>query len=151
MRRKLATAILGLLPAVGGCATIVEGSDQSVTVITDPSGAECELRRQGEVVGIVSPTPGTVTVDKSQHDITVRCSRDGYEDAVATFDSEFQGMTAGNILFGGVIGLGVDAASGAMHEYDDTVTVLLREIEEPEEDAEDGDPEAADDGPAPLT
>jgi hypothetical protein len=151
-------AWLALLPLVAGCATIVEGSDQSVTVITDPAGAECELRRQGEVLAVINPTPGTVTVDKSQHNITVRCRREGFEDAVGTFDSEFQGMTAGNILFGGVIGLGVDAASGAMHEYDNTVTIILREAEEPEDDpdavpeTDPADPiaETAGDG-APLT
>ena len=88
---------------------------------------------------MVNPTPGSVAVDKSQHDITVRCRLDGFQEAVGTFDSEFQGMTAGNILFGGLIGIGVDAASGAMHEYDHTVTVVLQEVEEPTDDSEDID------------
>ena len=34
-------------------------------------------------------------------------------------------MTAGNILIGGVIGLAVDAASGAMSRYPEMVTVAL--------------------------
>ncbi len=34
-------------------------------------------------------------------------------------------MTFGNILFGGIIGLAVDAASGAMHEYKPSVHVTL--------------------------
>jgi hypothetical protein len=34
-------------------------------------------------------------------------------------------MTAGNVLFGGIIGLGVDAASGAMNTYDPGVEVLM--------------------------
>jgi hypothetical protein len=37
-------------------------------------------------------------------------------------------MTAGNILVGGVIGLGVDAASGAMNEYDPVVKVAMSPI-----------------------
>ena len=130
---------LALLPLLGGCATIVEGTDQSLTVITDPSGAECELRRDGNIIAVVNPTPGSVAVDKSQHSITVRCRLDGFQEAVGTFDSEFQGMTAGNILFGGLIGIGIDAASGAMHEYDHTVTVILQEVEEPTDDSEDID------------
>ena len=39
--------------------------------------------------------------------------------------SEFQTMTFGNILFGGLIGVAVDAASGAMHEYPAQVTITL--------------------------
>ena len=42
-----------------------------------------------------------------------------------TLRSEAEAMTAGNILFGGVIGLGVDAATGAMHRYDENITVPL--------------------------
>ena len=34
-------------------------------------------------------------------------------------------MTAGNVLFGGFIGLGVDAASGAMNKYDPGVEVVM--------------------------
>jgi hypothetical protein len=34
-------------------------------------------------------------------------------------------MTAGNVVFGGIIGLGVDAASGAMNKYPDIVTVAM--------------------------
>ena len=121
MKRKL---WLALAPMLAGCATIVEGTDQTVTVITDPAGAECELQRQGSVIAIVNPTPGSVTVDKSQNNITVRCRLEGHEDGVGTFDSEFQGMTAGNILFGGVVGVGAvggmpadDCQRNAMVDY----------------------------------
>jgi hypothetical protein len=34
-------------------------------------------------------------------------------------------MAAGNVVFGGLIGLGVDAASGAMNKYPDVVTVAM--------------------------
>ena len=34
-------------------------------------------------------------------------------------------MTFGNILFGGLIGIGVDAASGAIHEYPPIITITL--------------------------
>jgi hypothetical protein len=116
---------LGLAFLSSGCASIVEGTDQSVTVQTSPSGASCELKRDGTVIGIVNPTPGTVTVDKSKHDIAVICKKDGYQDGSGAFSSEFQGMTFGNLLFGGIIGVAVDASSGAMHEYPASVTVVM--------------------------
>lgn len=116
---------LGLAAAASGCASIVEGTDQSVTVQTTPIGASCELKRDGEVIGVVNPTPGTVMVDKSKDDIAVICEKDGYQDASGTFSSGFEGMTFGNILFGGFIGVAVDASSGAMHEYPASVTVAM--------------------------
>ena len=37
-------------------------------------------------------------------------------------------MTAGNILVGGFIGLGVDAVSGAINKYESEVTVTMRPV-----------------------
>jgi len=111
--------------SLGACASIVEGTDQTVTVITDPSGANCTLMRDGEVVAVANPTPSSVVVDKSKNDISVLCEMEEHFDGAATLDSSFQGMTFGNIIFGGIIGVGVDAASGAMNEYPSTVTVIL--------------------------
>jgi hypothetical protein len=39
--------------------------------------------------------------------------------------SSAESMAAGNVIFGGIIGLGVDAASGAMNKYPDVVTVAM--------------------------
>lgn len=111
--------------ALSGCATLTTGSDQSVTVITDPSGAECRMEREGTVVAIVNPTPGTVQVDKSKNAIVVKCAADGFLETFATLSSEFQGMTVGNVLFGGIIGVAIDAGSGAMNEYPSQITLLL--------------------------
>src|SRR5262245_3399724 len=116
---------LGLAAAASGCASIVEGTDQSVTVQTTPSGASCELKRDGSVIGVINPTPGTVTVDKSKDDIAVICKKEGYQDTSGAFSSDRQGMTFGNILFGGLIGVAVDASSGAMHEYPASVSIAM--------------------------
>ncbi len=111
--------------ALSGCATLTTGSDQSVTVLTDPAGAECRMEREGMTVAIVNPTPGTVQVDKSKNSIVVKCAADGFQDTFATLSSEFQGMTVGNVLFGGIIGVAIDAGSGAMNEYPSQITLLL--------------------------
>jgi hypothetical protein len=39
--------------------------------------------------------------------------------------SNTEAMAAGNVVFGGLIGLGVDAATGAMNKYADQVTVAM--------------------------
>ncbi len=124
-QRWAVTGVLLLSLVVGACATIVEGSDQTVTVITEPPGATCTLNREDTYAGVVNPTPGTVSVEKSKDNIGVICKKEGYFDGAASLSSDFQAMTFGNIVFGGFIGLAVDASSGAMHEYPESVTVVL--------------------------
>ena len=109
----------------GACASIVEGTDQTVTVITDPAGATCQLKRDGAIVAIANPTPTSVVVGKSKDNISVECEKPGHQRGAASLASSFEGMTFGNILLGGFIGVGIDAASGAMHEYPANVTVIL--------------------------
>ncbi len=124
--RYLSILALGLgVVLTSACATIVEGTDQSVTVTTEPSGASCSLQRDGKTVGVVNPTPGTVSVDKSQSDIAVSCEKQGQLPAAAVLSSQFQGMTLGNALIGGIIGFGIDAASGAMNEYPTNIMLHL--------------------------
>ena len=121
--RSLAAAFSLIL--LGACASIVEGTTQTVTVNTDPAGATCKLNRGTTVVAVVNPTPGSVAIDKSKDDVSVICEKDGHQSSATAFGSEFQGMTFGNIIFGGLIGVAIDAGSGAMHKYPSEVTVVL--------------------------
>ena len=130
-------AVLAMVFVTGACSTITQGSDQSVTVDTDPSGANCKLTRKGAIVGVVNPTPGSVTVGKSKDDISVACEKDGYQKKASSLRSEFEGMTFGNIIFGGIIGVAVDASSGAMNEYPAQVTLILPPEEFPNKTARD--------------
>ena len=108
-----------------GCATIVKGSSQGVTVKTDPPGASCELSKQGKSVGVVNPTPGTVQLGKGASALDVICKKPGYLDASAMLSSSFQGWTLGNAILGGIVGIVIDAGSGAMHEYQPEISMKL--------------------------
>ena len=110
---------------LGACATVTKGTDQTVAVITDPPGSACELSREGNTIAVINPTPGSVSLEKDKDTVIVRCEKAGHFDGMETLASSFQGMTFGNVIFGGVIGVGVDAASGAMHHYPPNVTVVL--------------------------
>src|SRR5689334_20200634 len=117
LRALAYVAICAATLVLGGCASLVKGTTQSVTVNTDPTGAICILSRDGAQIGIVNPTPGTIMVGKATGAISVACKKLGYDDSVGTLASSFQAMTFGNILFGGIIGVAIDAASGEMNEY----------------------------------
>ena len=114
-----------VLMGMSGCATLTKGNSQSITIDTKPAGAECTLSRGGTTISIVNPTPGTVNVDKAMADISVICKKADYHDGVGTLSSKFQGMTFGNILFGGLVGLAIDAGSGAINRYDPMLSLLL--------------------------
>jgi hypothetical protein len=139
MRIPRATSYLAALAILllSGCATLTTSSSQTVTLTTDPAGAACTFKRDGKVVGIVNPTPGSLMVSKSHTAIDVSCIKDGYVDAAGTVGSKFQAMTFGNILFGGIIGIAVDAASGATAEYEPQITIRLTPSEFPDSAARD--------------
>ena len=118
-----------ILAAAGlmcGCATIVKGDSQEISVTTEPAGAVCELTRGGQSVATINPTPGAVRVSKSKYDISLTCKKQGYVDATASVPSSFQGWTVGNVLIGGLIGVAIDAGSGAINQYEADVVVKLQ-------------------------
>lgn len=115
-----------LLLALPGCATIVHGANQNLTVTTNPPGASCRLERDGQVVGIANPTPATVRITKGKSDIIATCTREGHDSTTHNHISEFGGATFANVIAGGLIGVAVDAASGANYPYPPEFTINLQ-------------------------
>jgi len=117
-----AIAVAGF--ALSGCATILEGTTQNVSVLTAPAeGAQCTLKNS-EGTWFVT-TPGSTTVHKTKNDMTIDCTKAGYTPAHVVATSHFGATTAGNVIVGGLVGIGVDAASGANFHYDSPITVPL--------------------------
>lgn len=124
MRRWIVIAVISFSFALlTGCATVTTGSTQNIAVTTDPDGADCSFSRNEQFIARVNPTPGSLSISKSGSSLSVSCKREGYHDIVETIGSEFQAVTLGNILIGGIIGIAVDAASGAINKYPESVSV----------------------------
>lgn len=120
MRTCYAAALAAALLLSGGCASITTGTTQPLTVTAkkegaDVTGAACTLVN-GKGTWYVT-TPGTVTVTRSFSDMAVTCKKDGMEDGLMTVKSSTKAMAFGNALIGGVIGVGVDVATGAAYDY----------------------------------
>lgn len=117
---------LGFVLALSGCASIVSGNNQSLSVQSTPvSGAECKLTND-KGTWFVPSTPGTVTVHRAYGAMVVECHKSGYSGLVKA-DSSTKGMAFGNILAGGVIGAGVDMGTGAAYDYPDLITVPMKQ------------------------
>ena len=130
--------LLGALAlGAGACATVVGGTTQEVLVQSEPSGAGCRVERQGAAVGVIPSTPGKVTLPRSKQNAVVNCTKDGFEASQAVLVARFNGATLGNILVGGLVGIAVDAASGANNKYPERVTVVLTASSFPDAAARD--------------
>lgn len=124
--RIVVIALLAI--ALAACATIVKGTTQVVAVNTPGvPGATCTLTSSA-IGSRVIVTPGTTSLEKSQESVSVRCTKECYVDGAGVITSNMEGMTAGNIILGGVIGLGIDAASGAMNKYTPEIQVVMTPV-----------------------
>ena len=120
--------LLVLCVASIGCASIIHGSSQEITITSNPSDALVQVDGSGSY-----KTPVTVDLERDMdHSITV--SMDGYHQKQVTIMHVMSGAVAGNILAGGLIGWGVDAMTGAQYKLvPETVHVELRELKQGEQ------------------
>ena len=140
-----------LLPIIAvnliGCASIVSGTDQAISVETwqegnEIEGTHCELKNKKGEYKVVAPA--TVMVQRSSDDLIIACRKEDLPKGLARADSGLNSAVFGNILLGGLIGLGVDAATGALNEYPDLIVIhfgknLLIEDENNIEEVEERD------------
>ncbi len=118
---------LGALGAIllSGCSSIIEGRSQEININTTPPAATCTLTRHDETIGTVTPTPGSIYIEKTKYDIMITCKKKGYETATYLNHSGAAGATVGNIILGGGIGWAIDSAAGADNKYDTPVNISL--------------------------
>lgn len=114
-----------LLGTLSACATIVTGTSQSLTVDTSPEGADCQVAQAGFPVGEIPRTPGSVRIAKSSAPVEVMCTKPGFQPTQQMQGSGVNGWVFGNILIGGIIGVVVDMASGAVYHYNSNMMLAL--------------------------
>jgi len=107
--KKLLPVLLAL--QLTGCATILKGTSQTVSINSNIDGAEVIVN--GKPVG---QTPFTGKIErKSASTVTVR--KQGYTAKTITLSTETEAVFWGNIIFGGFLGSTTDMTSGAMYYY----------------------------------
>ena len=112
---------------VSACGTITRGSNEDVVIQVEPSNAHVTTDIGKSCVG-----PCVLKVPRKQS-FTVTASAPGYEPASVSVGTRVSGgggtAMAGNIIFGGLIGAGVDVASGAMQDhYPNPVAIVLQPV-----------------------
>ena len=138
--------LLALVAVLPGCASIVGGSDQTVSIravndTEDVSGAMCELVSNKGTWFVT--TPGTVPITRGYDPLTITCKKADMEPGIVTVGSTTKGMAFGNILLGGIIGAAVDMGTGAAYEYPPLITVFMGRTMTLEPPKKEADPKAS--------
>lgn len=95
---------------LNSCATIINGTSQQVNITSTP--IEAKVIIDGEELG---KTPFIADLKRKDNHI-VKIELDGYKTEVITLNGKTSGWFFGNCLFGGVIGMAVDAITGGMYK-----------------------------------
>lgn len=170
MKRQI-SAILASAVLLGSvrCATVADGSYETVRVTSNPPGAAIGVDCGRSERRPNAKTPATVRLQRSADPCRIVVTKAGYEHAVVQLRREFSRralsnynaalggleamdavccedewailgvFTVGSALFG-TVGLAVDRASGAMYRHEPQfVHLQLAPLEDFEEEATDGE------------
>lgn len=133
--------LLAVVVLAQGCATVHNGRHQEIAVITDPAGANVEVRCGKPQPASVTPT--TVRLPRRVEQCSLTLTRSGFQSETVVFESSPSGWVWGNFagpgvggtvgatrhsdqafvdfLIGALIGgagFGIDALSGAMWQLE---------------------------------
>jgi hypothetical protein len=110
---------------LAGCAGVMHGRSQSVQVLTVCNGqmvpAICTAQNaQG---ALHFQAPATIEVQKDFSNLNITCKSPFFNEVSVTLPSGLNLSTAGNLLVGGVVGVGVDVFSGSAFAYSQAVRI----------------------------
>ena len=128
MIKFLVCVVAGL--AVSGCATITRGTTNQIQIVSEPSGADVRTS-----LSQVCVTPCTLQVSRKD-EFSLTISKPGYSEENVMVKTQIAGNGAagfaGNILAGGIVGMGTDAYTGATLEHvPNPVSVTLKPLPPP--------------------
>jgi hypothetical protein len=115
MRNISILALIALALSCGGCASVTRGWTEQMQITSNPADAQARTS-----LGQTCTTPCTLQVNRKD-EFSVTISKPGYHSAEVAVTTRVAGAgvagLAGNVLLGGVVGIGVDAVSGAALEH----------------------------------
>lgn len=113
LMKKLSLVILAV--SLGACSTVTRGTTSKVIFESYPTGAYVSTS-----AGHACETPCVIEIPRKTEFVT-KFSKEGYADTSVAVQTRVAGAGAagfaGNILIGGVVGMGVDAATGSTLEH----------------------------------
>jgi hypothetical protein len=93
-----------------GCATIIHGTTQNIDISSAPDDAMVWV--DGARIGT---TPARLTLKRGDIHL-IQLEKEGYKNATIKIDKSVSAWIIGNVVFGGLIGCGIDFISGGAYE-----------------------------------
>ncbi len=128
MRAAITLTILATTALSTGCASITRGTTDTVTVKSVPEGAAISTD-----IGLSCPAAPCSFEVKRKTEFTAYADKQGYRRGSIRIGTKMAGeggaALAGNILVGGIVGVGVDAATGAtLDHFPNPATIVLQPL-----------------------
>lgn len=121
-----AACVVGIGIVAAGCASIIHGSRQDVRVTSVPSGAVVRVNLNNQA----TTTPGVLTLNRKEIGYVLTFEKQGYRPVEVSLRRTVDGWLFGNIVFGGLVGLVIDFASGSAYRLTpDEVDVVLGQMD----------------------
>ncbi|MCK9175944.1 MAG: PEGA domain-containing protein [Desulforhopalus sp.] len=112
MKKRVCSSVIlvGVALILSGCCSIIHGTNQEIAVSSSPTGARVLVN--GSQVGT---TPATLNLKRNAPP-RIRLELEDYQPYEMILTKSVSGWVWGNIVFGGLIGLAVDALDGAIYK-----------------------------------
>ncbi|REC44623.1 peptidase associated/transthyretin-like domain-containing protein [Chryseobacterium pennipullorum] len=104
--------LLGISLTATSCASMFTGTKDKISFSTSPEGAKVFHKGIEKCM-----TPCTAEIPRSLSKQTVTFQKEGFTDKEVKLTKTFNPVTLLNILLGGAIGVGIDAATGSLTKY----------------------------------
>lgn len=121
-----------VLSILAGCASVTNGTSQTVTIDTLTAdgkaveGAECSVANDKLETTAVSGS--SVQVRRSGGTLNIECRQPGYAPASGQATSRVNTGMVGNVLLGGMIGAAIDSSTGAGFNYPSWIQMVFGEV-----------------------
>lgn len=114
--------------SLGGCATVTRGTTNKISFESEPAGAAVQTSD-----GHMCPSTPCIVEIPRKSEFVATFSKPGYEEKSVSVMTKLAGEGAagfaGNVLVGGIVGMGVDAATGStLEHYPNPVRAELRSL-----------------------
>lgn len=110
------------------CCTIVNGTKAKLTVMSDEVTTPVTLNYDGKTETNIF-LPYTIKIKRGSKPTVITAEAKGYDKASVKVGKKFNAMAIGNIVFGGLPGLAIDAGTGAwMKPETKEVTIPFKPI-----------------------
>lgn len=120
---------------LSSCASLFTGSNQEITFKGVPGTSIIDTKKNKVITEVGSNGFAVASIRKGLKGKQLTATKDGYNPADFHLGTKVQGWFFGNLAFGGVLGMAIDAATGKMMKYspsmlDVTLNPLNNKIEE---------------------